>query len=161
MVTKITHAEGRPIYRFSTGKLMEEDGSVRATRDNLGSMTEVNRNDVPQSVVNAMGKLDRGTDWIAVKLGGDNAKYGPSYMVRTNSKKFFVLSPEGQLDETWDMTVKGAALPGPIRKMDERAAGAGEETLIKVTAAGKKPYYRFSVKGTVAEDGSIIMEEEH
>jgi hypothetical protein len=139
---------------------MEEDGSKRVRQDNLGSMSQVTREDVPRPVLSALGKLDSGTDWMAVKLGGDNAKYGPGYMIRTKSKKFFVFSPDGQLNETWDMTVKGADLPESIRKMDKRASGAGEETLIKVTAAGKKPYYRFSLKGSVAEDGNLIMEKE-
>jgi hypothetical protein len=160
MLTKITHAGGQPVYQFSIGRVMEEDGSKRVRQDNLGSMSQVTREDVPGPVLSALGKLDSGTDWMAVKLGGDNAKYGPGYMIRTKSKKFFVFSPDGQLHETWDMTVKGADLPESIRKMDERASGAGEETLIKVTAAGKKPYYRFSLKGSVAEDGNLIMEKE-
>jgi hypothetical protein len=163
MVTKITLADGQPVYKFSIGRLMEEDGSKRAPgQDNLGTMAQVKREELPLPVLNAVNKLDvGGSDWIAVKLGGNNAKYGTSYMIRTNNKKFFVVSPDGQLHESWDMTVKPADLPAPIRTMAERATGAGEETLIKVAAAGKKPYYRFSLSGSVAEDGRLIMEEEH
>jgi len=160
-VTKVTPGEGHPIYKFGIGRLMEEDGSPRVKgQDDLGGMGNITREEVPQSVLKAIATLAPGVDWFAVRLGGTNAKYGTSYMIRTSNRKFFVISPDGQLNESWDMNVNTADLPAPIRKIAQRANGAGEETLIRVTAVGKKPYYRFALSGTVAEDGSVMMEHE-
>src|SRR3954463_2795036 len=82
-VTKITPAEGQPIYKFGIGRLLEENGTIRPKgQDELGGMGNITREEVPQPVLKAIEKLAPGVDWFAVKLGGNNAKYGPSYMIR-------------------------------------------------------------------------------
>ncbi len=160
-VTKITHADGQAIYKFTAGRLMDEDGSRRPKgQDDLGGIGNIPNEEVPQPVLKTIESLTSGTDWFAIKLGGEHAKYGSSYMITTSTRKFFVIAPDGRLNESWDMNVSIADLPRPVRKIAERAKGAGEMTLIEVKAPGKKPYYRLALNAAVREDGRILMEHE-
>ncbi len=157
-VLKFTHPGSQPYYMFKVQKLMDEDGVERTKgNDELGNMTEVKNGEAPPPVLQTIQRLAPGFDGFVLRLGGKNAKYGTSYMIRTkDKKKFFVISPDGHLAETWDMTVKSADLPGPIRAIAERATAGGKASWIKATPAGKKPYYRFTLMGSVAGDGSVV-----
>jgi hypothetical protein len=160
-MVKITRPGAKPFYRFRVTRSITADGAVSDEKF-LGKAQLLQKEEVPQAVRDSLEKLLPGSEWIVVKLSGNEAPYGESYEFRakqSGKSYWYILSPEGKVNEHWDLNLHLVDVPGPVAKVVEQATSGGErepDNLIKVMPAGKDPYFMFRITRDIAEDGTVM-----